>query len=774
MKNGALYLAVGMALTAPAMAQSAGSEADPPARESAGFGPADIVVTAQKRAENIQNVPISIIAVSGETLENAGIRSALDLPRIVPNMVTSRGPQTASTRLSVRGLGASGNSAVEPSVGVFIDGFYIPRPGSVFGTFLDIDSVEVLRGPQGTLFGRNTAVGALNLRTAMPADTLSGGLNLEGGTGERYKADGYVNIPITDSIRTRTAAVIERFGGYYHNDHDGKRVGSVNTFAIRETIEADLSPNLTWVLRGDYTRLTGDGQALYELLPNTLTAAGKARLDMVMGAGNYDLKPFDFHGNQRLNSGLSDRNLGFSSDLSWSVGNDFTLRLLNSYRNWRNRQSVGDLSFLPLAILSRDEAFDNQSHSHELQIISPKDQLLDGRLDFVAGLYYQREIYDINGLENIGKDYCNLAVPVPNRPTCLITPFDAAGEYHLAQRGRSIAGYGQASVKIVPELILTLGGRYTDDRKSGRFVQTVSNPYFGIRAPEDTPLHFSDNRFTYRINLAYNPTSETMLFATYSTGYKSGGFNSGAGATVLSSAQRTFAPETIKNYEAGFKTRFFDRMVTLNGTLYRMDVSGYQDRQIDSSGVAAVRNVGEVRQQGFELDGSIRPVHQLTLSGAVAYLDSEFLDYAGAPGLPAFGGIQDLSGQRANYSPRWSGTASAEWSDTIGTSGWNWSLRSDLSFTSDVNLSQVTDGNPDTIQKGYALLGARFTVFAPDDKLSFSVFGQNLTDKGYCSLAVYQVLDGPLGLRNMSTGSTLVRCIAGPPRTIGVSASLRF
>jgi iron complex outermembrane receptor protein len=757
---------------APAAQQGAGSVTTPP---TAGQPSEieEITVTAQKRAENVQRVPISIIVVGAETLNDADIKAPLDLPRVVPNLEANKGPTTASVRLAIRGLGAYGNSAVEPSVGTFVDGIYIPRPGSLFGSFLDISAVEALRGPQGTLFGRNTSVGALNIRTEMPAKEYSGSLTSEVGTGNRYRLSGDLNMPVSERVTTRIAALVERFGGYYHNDLNGARLGGVNTAALRGTIKADLTDNLTWVVRADYAKLSGDGSLLFELLPNTLTPAGQARLNTLVGAGQYDLRPFDFRGNQLIHSGLYDLNTGVSSDLTWDVGGGFRVRLLDSVRDWENSQGDGDLSWLTLSLLNRDGKYHSVSNSHELQLISPQD-LLNGKLDFVGGLFYFHEDYKIDFTENMGPDYCLIAVSAANRALCQSSPLVGAGRYFLDQSAKSAAAYEQVTFRIVPTLALTLGGRYTEDDKDGLFAQTRANPTFSIRAPENTPLEYKNDRFTYRSNLSWTPAADVLLFATYSTGYKSGGFNAGAGNVALTSAKRTFGPEEVKDYEAGFKTQFFDRTLTLNGTLYRMDVSGYQDRQIDSNAAVVVRNVGDIRQQGFELESTLRPDRRLSLNASVAYLHSEFTDYHGAPGLPAFGGTQDLTGKSANNSPRWSGAAAPEWRDTLGSNGLSWSFREDLSFTSSANLGQVTDGNPDTIQKGYALLGARLSLFGPSKRWSASVFAQNITDKGYCALDVYQIFDGPLGLRNHATGSTLVRCIAGPPRTIGASASLHF
>ena len=186
--------------TAPAAAQETA-----PADTAADMGDA-IVVTAQKRAENIQDVPISIAAVSGETMESANILTVMDLGRVATNFQTVRSSNTGSTRIGIRGVGSLANTLIEPSVAVFVDGVYVPRSGSILGAFLDIDGVEVLRGPQGTLFGRNASVGALSIRSALPEDEFSGAVSAEAGSFDRYKLSGHINVPLGETAALRVAA----------------------------------------------------------------------------------------------------------------------------------------------------------------------------------------------------------------------------------------------------------------------------------------------------------------------------------------------------------------------------------------------------------------------------------------------------------------------------------------------------------------------------------------------------------------------------------------
>jgi iron complex outermembrane receptor protein len=289
------------------------------------------------------------------------------------------------------------------------------------------------------------------------------------------------------------------------------------------------------------------------------------------------------------------------------------------------------------------------------------------------------------------------------------------------------------------------------------------------------------------------------MFGNISTGYKSGGYNSGGGATSLSvvsngvlvSTKRLFDRETVTNYELGIKSSWFDRKLKANLTLFRMDIAGFQDRAFD--GVSfIVRNAGNLRQQGFEFDTTVAPTRHLSLSASVAYLDSKFTKFANASGLagcvpvggvipaactslPSQGQVQDLTGKPNTFSPEWSGNVGVDWTGDIGSSGMSWALNGSLSFISSQYVGTVNDANPQSLASGYALLGARLTINGPDEGWSVSVFGRNLANKHYWPLSVYQPLGGSLGLNNtVFPGSTANRVQASEPRTFGASATFRF
>ncbi len=765
-------------------AQALAQESPVAEEEAAGD---EIIVIAQKRAENLQDVPVSIAAFSGEKLETANVSNVQELGRVATNFQTVRSTSVAAVRVNVRGIGAQGNSTIEPSVAIFVDGVYVPRAGAILGSFMDISATEVLRGPQGTLFGRNASVGALSLRTGLPEYEFSAKISAEYATADRYVVDGHVNIPIAENVAARFAGRGSWFDGYWTNRLDGQRYGQSDDQSFRGAVKGEFG-NLELILRGDYAKTKGDGFANFDLDPSTISAAQLATLQSRTGGGP-DINLRDNKANQFTTASLNDKNWGFGSDATLDL-NGLKLRLINSYRRWENDQVDGDIVFTPAQIASRVGQFRSGSQNHELQFISPEREWLGGMVDFVGGLYYFQEKYRLDEQLNMGAQFCNLLVAVAAQRAACNTFLTTNGgqnatDQDVFQTVNSLAAYGQMSIHIADPLTLTLGGRWTQDKKSGSYAQRISTPFVAsLRAPEVLTLPgIKDEKFTYRISLNYKPTDDVLIFANHSTGYKSGGYNSGGGTPALStfgpgnvliSTRRLYDAENTKNYEIGAKTSWLDDSVRANITLYRMDISGYQDRSFD--GVSfVIRNAGNLRQQGAEFDLVLKPTQGLSFSGSIAYLDSKFTNFPAASGLPGLGGVQNLKGKPATFSPKWSGNFGIDWSGDIGSSGLGFNVNTNLSLISDQFIGSVTDANPSTIEDGYALLGARFTLKGPDDRWSVALFGKNLTGTDYAYTLFYQPLDSSLGLRNgVFPGSTATRKAKGDPRTFGVAATFRF
>ncbi|MFC6198473.1 TonB-dependent receptor [Ponticaulis profundi] len=729
-----------------------------------------VVVTAQRRAENAQDVPISMMVVPETELAKANIDNIENLPRLASGLYVQRSPQAANTRISIRGIGSYGNAAIEPSVGAYVDGVYIPRPGPLLSALNDIASVEVLRGPQGTLFGRNAAVGALNIKTNLPGNELGGSVGLAAGSFGKVRADGVLNLPVSDTVNTRFSALYDRTDGFGYNQYNNSDLGEEETLSLRGAADIELSGNLNWVVRGDYQKMTGDGTGPVTLMASTLTPEGRQNfIDRLNGLTPRLDTDYSRVVRQTPGNNLDSDQWGISSQLTWDIG-DASVNLISSYRDWDYTQSDRDLTFTSADLIGRDGSFLSRSHSEELQYISPQT----GDLTYVAGLYYFNEQYDIHTDYNLGTGYCNIlmanAIPVLQAP-CLAGPQQQAAITDFKQTTDSYAAYGQATYEFSPVWDVTVGLRYSRDEKTAQFYSEAANRAAAIIVvPDSADLSYSGDKVTYRLNSRYRPTSNTMLFATVSTGYKSGGFDTGAGSAF--GTDRVFAPETVSNYELGIKSDWLNRTLTANATLFRMDVDDFQLRAYDGTAFS-VRNAGSIRQQGAEFDLSWMPSQDLTLSLNGTHLDSEYTSFENAPGLPGFGGVQNLTGEEVPYSPEWQGTAIVDYRTPL-LSDIDIGFNGRVSYTSDNDVGGGGDNNPQSIQEAFALVGATVTLYGRDDTWQVSLSGENLLDEDYCTGMYGQTFGGPLGLQNPETGGITQRCLLGQPQTFRISTKYRF
>lgn len=747
----------------------------------------EVVVTAQKRVESIQDVPISIMAVSDAKLEQAGINSADDLTRIVPNLRINRQAQASATAIRMRGVGSAGNNAIDPSVAPFIDGVYIARGGAILNSFLDVASVEVLRGPQGTLFGRNATTGAVQINTHAPEfDAVSGEVFGELGNYNAYRVRGIVNVPVSDSLALRFAATVDEHDGYIHNRLDNKDYSDRDATTVRASARWLPRDNLDWIVRTDYASMQGDGT----LPPEVSSHAGP--VDFVNTIGNVfgPLSPsvddpWDGEVNQRIVGDLDDNQWGISSDLNWDLQSDYRVRWISSYRNWENEQLDGDVVFTGMDLLNRRGFYDTDSTSQELQLISPEGALLDGRMDFVAGLYYFQENYAIGEKLNLGASFCPVLVggrDPDSVPACQSYPQVGASVQRFEQDAESIAVFLETQWNLSDTLELTIGGRYSDDSKDARYDQQLANPFVGaLRSPEQGDYTFEDEQFTYRVVLSWFVNDETMLFANYSTGYKSGGINSAGSAEPLFE-RRVFGSEQVDDIELGVKSTLLDGMMQVNATAFRMEIDDFQDRSFrDASFI--VTNAGSLRQQGLELELKAAPTQYLSVDLALAYLDSEFTDFKGGsplagcavlptPGTPSCPNPQDNTGEAAPFSPEWELNMGVTYTRDL-TNGMYWTASANWQYVDDY-IAGGTELSRQAVNDGYQLFDARFSLASADDTWKVSVYGQNLTDERYAEYSFTQVLGGALGLVDTSNGDTVYRHYLSAPRTYGVSVKYAF
>jgi iron complex outermembrane receptor protein len=742
----------------------------------------EITVTAQRRAANIQDVPISISAFSAEFIEKSGVETLQDIALYSPNFTISTSSSKTNQRLTIRGVGSVANNALEPSVGVFIDGIYYPRTGAVLGSLIDLEVIEVLRGPQGTLFGRNTAVGALNIRTqAASRDKFESTLELGAGSHNSYHVGGSISGPFSDAVAFRLSGVYNERDGFGDNAYTGRNYGEQDDFNIRGKLEFDLSSQFNLVLSADYGEINGGGQTV-ELMNSTVPATFLPRISAIFGPAAANVltsNPTDhdiFQDHQDL---LKDEQWGLSATAEYRFGSGHVIKSITGYREWEAANVESTLR-LPTDVLPRVSNFSTETFSQELQLLSPEGQ----KFEYIAGLYYYDETYLIDQDFDAGANFCTPLVRAfagaAAATACAALPQKAASDGKFDQKTKSTAVYGQGTWNANDQLSFTLGGRYTNDDKTGNFVNTVNNRFvttLGLRSNDtqlnlDAAAYGDTEAFTYFLNASYFATDDVMLFATTSTGYKAGGFNSEGAAAPLSRAQRGFAPEEIKNYEIGVKSQIFGKTLQFNATAFRMDIENYQDRSFDGVSLI-VRNAGELRAQGVETDFIWAPLNQLTFTGGLAYLDTEFLDYRGASPLPG-GQPQDLTGASAHFAPEWQGSLVADWTDSFTPiSGADYFLRGETQFVDDVNVGSSTNQDPQTIQKAYSLLNARLGLRANNDRWEASLFGRNLADEGYCVNFFEQPFGAAIGAVDAVARSSAQRCVVGEPRTWGVQLKFK-
>ncbi len=754
---------------------------------SAGLALEEIIVTAEKRAENVQRVPLSIVAISGEAMEIAGVKGPMDLPKLVPTLQISTTAYGSDINIRIRGFGTAGNTAVDSDVASYIDGAFIPRPGALLSSMLDVKNIEVLSGPQGTLFGRNAAMGAISITTNTPSSKESFDASVEGGNYGTYKVTGVGNMPVNDQFDVRVAMQGSHTDGIFHNNLDGKTYGESTAYVGRGSAKWDIAPGVSWILRVDGSKSDGDGVNGEAVDTNTASPAQLAAVTAFIGrlGGTppvYNNRP-SYTFNQIMGSPfLHDQQVGVTSDLSWELSRALTLRLIDTYRDWQDDQKSPDSIATSLDLVNVRITAGSVAQSHELQLISARDAYLGGRFGFTSGLYYFRENYSLVQSFDLGTQFCGLVygfgAPFLVAP-CRAGPQVNAGYDALSQLGTSAAGYFQVNYSILPDLELDLGARQTSDKKTAVLNQVARNP-LGI-APFITPegpdsLSFSDSKPSFRASLSWHLADNLMVFATYSTGYKSGGFNAGFSTTVLGSAARTFKSETVADYEIGLKSQMLDGKLITNATLFDTVLHNFQDRSYD--GVEfLIRNAGAVRSRGLDLNGRFRALSNLTFNYGVTYLDSIYTSDTGAPGLEGCTGstecplVQNLSGHPLDYAPKYHGDVGLNWN--IGRlRGYATSFNASESFTSSF-LTANTD-NPQSRLPAYKTTDLRFSIHSPDDRWEFAIFGSNVFNEHYYTATIAQPLASVMGATSTITGATVFRGFLGDPARFGARVSVHF
>lgn len=739
---------------------------------------AEIVVSARHRNEDAQDVPIALSVVSAEALEKTGNFTLGQVQQLVPSLqVFSFNPR--NTNINIRGLGSNvalTNDGLENGVGVYIDGVFYGRVGQTQFDLVDLQQVEVLRGPQGTLFGKNTTAGAINITSRLPSfePEFSGEATLGNYNYRQFRAS--VSAPISDKIAFRLSGADTRRDGFLDNVRTRREVHDYENTNVRGQLLIKPSDPLTIRLIGDYARQKQE--CCVNVLVGAFTTFDNGTpvpnniLQRFARAG-YTPQPFTpfarqtdvdspFHANMEA--------YGFSGQINYELAGA-ALTSITASRHWLwNPANDVDSVGLPVVTLGQ-QANRQKQFSQELRLASTGTR----RLDYVVGLYYFYQIVKGYGASAYGAaapDWfrgATNALPLATWNAAL-NGFKATS--YSSPETRSYAAFGQTTWHISGALSLTTGLRYTHEDKSGEYRQDqvagLNISAFpgaqAIRNNFNPTLAFStkrsDDSISGTASLAYKITPQTLAYASYSRGNKSGGLNLTAIPTGIDPSVR---PEKVNAYEVGLKSQFLDRTVTLNLAAFWTDVSDYQSaitEQIPSTVTYRqyIANIGKARSKGAEVDLFWQPTRWVGLTASANYTDAKYRNYVNGQ-APVESGLSavDLSGEPLSGVPKFTYALGGDVAQPIRT----FELYAHADFSHRSGYYTATSNSRYSLVPGYGLLNARLGVRTGSGTIDVSIWARNLLNKDY-----FQTLTPA------NTG--LVTGLVGDPRTFGVTVRTKL
>lgn len=755
---------------------------------NASTDPQDIIVTAQRREQNVRDVPMSIDVVSEEKIRDQGIEDVQRLAESLPSLVVGGQDTTlGGLNLTIRGVGSNSG---DPAVGFYVDDVYIPNPGGFVSQFIDVDRVEVLNGPQGTLFGRNTTGGVVHFITQQPGPDFKAQAYFETGWYDSLsfssvpiiKAGASVNVPITDSLSARASIAHVRQSNYTFNLERKRPEPNQNAVTLRGGISFHPTDRFEIILNADYIDDPNHNSFLFK---NRVTPGSSIAFvyDLISDIG-AEQDPFRVRSD--LRSVTNYEELGLRAKLTYRLTDGLQFRSITGYRELNANRAM-DLDVTQAPILYNKSQQDDQSISQEMQLVYES-----GRLNAIGGLYYfdrdyQQNAQSFSSLPFFYLNSCNSSNEPPPTlaPLCptltsvatvfipaitgrqpVLADFLAGGLFETltgvsastvnpvttvarAFNVKSYAAYAQASYALTNQLTLTAGGRYTLDKKSiAAFNTTIGTGATTISLDEN----FSS--FTPKLALEFRPNAHTLTFASITKGFKSGDLN--LFANLLAGENPRVNPETIWSYEAGFRTSLADRKITLDASAFYYDYSDYQLNVQFAEGVRLF-NLDKVQIYGFEFKPVFRPVPRLRLGASATYLHTEvrrssrsFLnpfDVAAGPVNPVGLGLPQ--------SPNWKANAFINYVQPIGASSLSFGLDATHSgkFNNDLFGSFPNDS--------YTIVNGNVRLTTLRDHISVNLFARNILNKVYTTSSLFSDAVGEL-------------FFYAPPRTVGLQLSFKY
>lgn len=712
------------ALSVMASAATAQTAPAPSAAPAAAQGAGDIVVTARHRSESLQKVPIAVSVVTGAQARAQNLNNMQDISNAVPSIDFRTGASNKDRTLFVRGIGTISTSpGVETSVSMVVDGVVMGRPGMATLDLLDIDHIEVLQGPQGTLFGKNASAGVINVVTANPTATPHAFVEGAYFEGNEYRLKGGVSGPILgDQLEGLISGFYGHYDGNVHDLNNGELVNGYTHEGVRGKLIARPTDDLTLTLAADYTDSTdttptGVYSSLHQIAyptgaVSTATAVGAA-LSAVGITASPDNKTIDTN----VLSRVHDQNGGASLQADWKVFGDYTVTSITAWRDWKNLQHQ-DFDMLAAPTLSLPQGADlghlsyNQE-SQELRIASPKGQFID----YVAGIYWLRaqdnEIYERDDVTNVG------GVLTPN-----------TGIAHYGTLENNFAVFGEADVNFTSYFRFIAGYREIWDWLSyyHHRVSTSAASVTGI-APSvvNGPGSTEDTGYADRFGLQYDLTPNAMLYATYSRGYKGPAYDVFFNMQPVNTPP--LAPETSNAYEIGTKFSAFDHRLIADIAWFDTIFDNYQANSVQEIGGAPVTNLinaGTVQTQGVEADLTAIPVPPLTLTANILYDDARVVNFPCPSNAAA---SCNINGQPLPYAPRWKLHTESDYR-FAATDIFDVDLETDYNYQTATQYQFAE--TPSTIQPAYGIWNASVALIGKDNWTA-RVLVKNILDQHYSS-----------------------------------------
>lgn len=769
----------------------------------------EIIVTARRRDERLLDVPVSITAVSGATLQNYQVSQVTDLAGFVPSLIASKAASGSSASVYLRGVGSTALSAgFDTSVSFVIDGLPMSRGREISLPQFDIQRVEVLKGPQALFFGKNTTAGLISVISNGPTDDFEAGIT--GGYGfnaQQKYVDGYVSGPLTDKLGARIAARYSKSNGAFTNTaadtytnyipgqfrtRNSDRRGFAETLGVRVTIDWKPSDDVNFQLKGGYSSVKDGGPT--DFVERVCGAGRTTPLPAVFGGAFPPSPNADCKVNGRSDSSAIPVQVAqtgyryardgklyadFKSQFAVLTGNitrdSLDLTTISGYYHFRQtdlNNVTGEAYPAGFSQLADFEQF-----SQELRFQSK----FDGPLNVLFGGFYAH-----------GKFVFNTDAYIAPLPLDPVNNTYISFSRDNGFQSDSFSVFGQATFDITSSLQLSGGGRYSFESRNSYQRSRQANSILSGAFPAGIVLNdrYRDNNFSPEVSLRYKPDADTTLYASYKQGFKGGGFNISQTLTPATTlAQGQFEAETAKGGEIGIHTLKLDRRLNLNAAIYRYVYSNLQVQFYDPQANTLIAgNAGKLTTQGVEADFNYRVpgIEGFSVRGAIAYNDAVFSDYIGQcySGQTIAAGCafqlvsgaftaQDYEGKTSPKAPRLAGRLGATLAVPITNSGITARLSSDVSYTSSYNYSDAL--RPDAIQKRYAKIDAAISVRGPDDRWSVSLIGRNLTNKLVIGAANDLPFTGGTGTGTAGPGVLAdMSAFIDNPREVFLEASFKF